>query len=106
MPTRETISITAVSTSRAKASLSSLMNDAANGRRVIIERRGKPLAALVGVDDLEVIERDLPASAHPKGALVLIGAWSELEDGDMDSLVTEIYARRLVDTGREVELET
>ena len=98
--------VTKVSTSQAKASLSSLMSDVASGHQVVIERRGKPVAALVGVKDLEAIQRDLPASSCPGGALVLIGAWSELENQDMDSFVSEIYAQRSTDTGRKVEIES
>ena len=49
-----------------------------------------------------VIERERPTSAQPKGALVLIGAWSEVDDHDADALLEEIYARRSEDTGRPV----
>lgn len=89
---------TKVSTAQAKAGLSALITDAANGRRVVIERRGRPLAALVGMEDLELIERETPASSHPQGALVLIGAWGELDDGELDALVGDIYAQRQEDT--------
>ena len=96
---------TKVSTAQAKAELSALITDAANGRRVVIERRGRPLAALVGMEDLELIERETPASSHPQGALVLIGAWGELDDDELDALVSDIYAQRLKDTGRRVDME-
>ena len=94
-----------VSTAQAKATLSALITHAANGQRVVIERRGKPLAALVGMEDLELIKREAPTSPHPQGALVLIGAWSELEDEELDALVNHIYAQRLEDTGRQVDME-
>ena len=48
-----------------------------------------------------------PSGAWPrsKGALALLGAWSELEDHEVDALIEEIYAARRNDTGRPVELE-
>ena len=49
-----------VSTAQAKAGRSALITNAANGQRVVIERRGKPLAALVGMEDLELIKREAP----------------------------------------------
>lgn len=99
---------TRISASQAKAAFSALMTDAASGRRVVIERRGKPLAALVSVNDLELIEqkRQPLAEARPKGALVLVGAWGDIEDRDVDMLVADIYTRRLKDTGRDVNVTT
>ena len=94
-----------VSTAQAKAGLSALITNAANGQRVVIERRGKPLAALVGMEDLQLIKREAPTAPHPQGALALIGAWGELDDDELDSLVNDIYAQRLEDTGRRVDVE-
>ena len=91
-----------VSASKAKIGLPALMAGAAAGLRVVIESRGRPVAALVSLDDLAVIERERPTSTQPKGALVLIGAWSEVDDHDADALLEEIYARRSEDTGRPV----
>ena len=50
---------------------------------------------------------DTPSGERPRpnGALALLGAWSELEDREMDALIEEIYAARRSDTGRPVELE-
>lgn len=42
---------------------------------------------------------------QPQGALALAGAWRELDDQAVDTLVEEIYATRRLDTGRPVELE-
>lgn len=61
-----------------KAKLSELMARAGyGGERFLIERRGKPLAALVGVQDLERLERGREGagtSGRPRGALALVGA--------------------------------
>ena len=95
-----------VSAAQAKAQLSALAAEVAyGGQRVIIERRGTPLVALVTVGDLERLERDRATSARPQGALALVGAWREVADRDLESLVEDIYAQREKDKGRTVELE-
>ena len=94
-----------VTAAHAKANLSALASAAAFGNeRIIIERRGKPLAALVSVSDLERLEAGASSTPGPRGALALVGAWREVEDEDMDSLVEGIYAGREKDTGRSVHL--
>lgn len=94
-----------VSAAQAKAHLSALASAAAFGNeRIIIERRGKPLAALVSVGDLESLEAGGAAAHQPRGALALVGAWREVDDEEMDSLVESIYAERDNDTGRSVPL--
>ena len=97
---------TRVSVAQAKAELSALMAAVAyQGQRVVIERRGKPMAALVSVDDLEQIDGERATSARPRGALALIGAWGDLGDRKIEAMVADIYAAREQDTGRHVELE-
>lgn len=97
---------TRVSVAQAKAELSALMAAVAyQGQRVVIERRGKPMAALVSVDDLEQIDSERATSARPRGALALIGAWGDLGDREIEAMVADIYAAREQDTGRPVELE-
>ncbi len=96
-----------ISAALAKAHLSDLVAQVAyGGEHYVIERRGKPLAALVSVDDLERLERGQPAPARPQGALAILGAWQEVDDQDLDALITEIYSERARDTGRTVSLET
>ena len=75
------------------------------GQHVVIERRGKPMAALVSVDDLEQIASERAAVARPRGALALIGAWGNIDDRDIEAMVDDIYAAREQDTGRDVALE-
>ena len=95
-----------VSAAEAKAQLSALSAEVAyGGQHVIIERRGTPLVALVSVSELELLEQGRATSARPQGALVLVGAWREVKDEQLDSLVEDIYAYRDKDTGRPVELE-
>jgi prevent-host-death family protein len=61
------------SAAQAKSQFSALMAEVAHGgKRVVIERHGKPLAALVSVSDLERLEEGL--TARPQGAMALVGA--------------------------------
>lgn len=95
-----------VSAAKAKAQLSALAAEVAyGGQHVIIERRGKPLVAMVSMSDLERLEQDQATSARPQGALALVSAWREVKNRDLDSLIEDIYAEREKDTGRAVELE-
>jgi prevent-host-death family protein len=94
-----------VTAAQAKAQLSTLMAEVAyGGSHILIERRGKPLAALVGVADLERLEEESPTSSRPRGALALVGAWRDLENDEIDDLIAHIYAGREKDTGRPVDL--
>ena len=92
----------------AKAHLSALMARAGyGGERFLIERRGRPLAALVGVEDLERLEGErggVSLRSRPRGALALVGAWGEfVENDEIDAILEDIYAGRERDTGRAVE---
>ncbi|MCY3782774.1 MAG: type II toxin-antitoxin system Phd/YefM family antitoxin [Chloroflexi bacterium] len=94
-----------MSVARAKADLSALMAAVAyQGQHVVIERRGKPMAALVSVDDLDRIEREQATAARPRGALALVRAWEDVGDSEIDAMVVDIYAAREQDTGRDVML--
>ena len=71
-----------VKAAQAKAHLSALMAQAAyGGMRILIERRGKPLAALVSVDDLERLELGRPRAERPSDTVrsrlltTTIGPW-------------------------------
>lgn len=91
----------------AKAHLSALMARAGyGGERFVIERRGRPLAALVGVEDLERLEGEREdASSRPMGALALIGLLGESSERKLDAVLEEIYTARERDTGRPVDLD-
>jgi len=94
-----------VGVTEAKAHLSALMARAGyGGERFLIERRGRPLAALVGIEDLERLEGEQGSTpSRPLGAIALVGAWGEAEEGDLDAVLAEIYAERWRDTGRPVD---
>lgn len=94
-----------ISAAQAKARFSALVAEVAyGGEHYVIERRGKPLAALVTLDDLQRLEQLGPPS-RPRGALALVGAWREVEEQDLEALIADIYAQRARDTGRAVSLE-
>ena len=93
-----------VRVTEAKAHLSELMARVGyGGERFVIERRGRPLAALVGVEDLERLEKG-DSTSRPVGAMSLVGAWGEAEESEVDAVLEEIYAERERDTGRTVDL--
>lgn len=95
-----------VSASEAKAQLAELVLGVAyRGDRVVIERRGKPVAALVSMDDLERLEQRDAAPPGPGGALAIIGAWKDVPKEELDALVADIYAERDRDTGRPVDMK-
>ena len=59
----------------AKKNLSELMSRAAyNNERFLIQRRGKPMAALVSIEDLTRLEKEPVA---PKGLLAAVAAVAE-----------------------------
>ncbi len=90
-----------VTAADAKARLSELMARVAYaGDTYVIERRGKPLAALVAIDDLKQIERASldtggigdPGERH--GALALTGAWEEVPDDEIDAIFKSVIESR------------
>ena len=99
-----------VDTSQIKAQLSEFIGRVAYGReRVLVLRRGKPVAALVSVEDLRQLELADATSAERKGTSEMhpimraYGGWSESDDLG-DEFVAEIYADRLKASGREIDL--
>ena len=99
-----------VDTSQIKAQLSEFIGRVAFGReRVLVLRRGKPVAALVSVEDLRQLELSDATSAERKGTSEMhpimraYGGWAESDDLG-DEFVAEIYADRLKASGREIDL--
>ncbi len=95
-------------TSNVKAHLSEFIGRVNYGReRLLVLRHGKPVAALVSVEDLRRLEaleaaptRTADVGSHP--IMRAFGGWADRDD--LDELVAEIYADRLAATAREVEL--
>jgi prevent-host-death family protein len=96
-----------VTAAEAKAHLAALVREVEHhGQHIIIERRGQPVAALVRIDDLARLEGENPISAEPRGALALLTIQHDLSDDEIDALVDDIYAQRLQDYGRPVDIDT
>ena len=93
-------------TAEIKARLSEIINRVAFGReRLIVLRRGKPVAALVSVRDLrwlEALDSAGPASKSVHPIMRAFGGWANRTD--IDELLTEVYADREAAFGREVAL--
>ncbi|MGC8491954.1 MAG: type II toxin-antitoxin system Phd/YefM family antitoxin [Syntrophobacteraceae bacterium] len=89
-----------VSVAQAKSRLSDLIARSAHGHeRFIITRRNRPVAALVSLDDLAIIEQH----EERQGLAALVGQWPDFDEvaaavGDIDEL------RRKEGAGREVSL--
>lgn len=67
------------SVSEVKAKLSEFIRDAQRGDPVVITRHGQAIAAIVGSDELEILER--LRSAGPAGGLASVaGGWEDSED--------------------------
>jgi prevent-host-death family protein len=64
---------------------------AREGSQFIIEKKGKPMAALVNIKDLEAIGQK-GAPAKKRGLLAAIGVWEEFDD--IEGAVKHIYKRR------------
>lgn len=99
---------TTFNTAEVKARLSELVGRVIlNHERLVVLRRGKPVAALVSIEDLHRLEaldaadtshEDL--NVHP--VMRAFGGWADRQD--LDELVDEIYAIRNTAPGRDVEL--
>jgi prevent-host-death family protein len=93
-----------VSATEAKAHLSALMEEVAHGGQpLIIERRGQPLVAMVRVQELAHPWAAPERSVCPAGALALVGAWSDVDDSEVDAVIEGIYRMRELGVGRQVE---
>jgi len=81
-----------LSVAEAKRDFSELMSRVAlKGERFIIERRGKAVAALVNVGDLETLQ----AARRPeegKGLLAAVAAWEDYRQ--LEKLVVELHLAR------------
>ena len=58
--------------------------------RCLIERRGKPMAAVVSVEDLARLEK---AAEAPKGPIVAVGALADFDD-EVDRMKEDSYRQR------------
>ena len=90
-----------VSVAEAKREFSEIVSRVSlRGERFIIERRGKPMAVLVSVEDMRTLEL---ASKEKKrnGLLAAVGAWADYSK--LDNLVQHIYEARQASKDRRVK---
>jgi len=106
-----------INVAEAKSRFSELISRAATGERFIIQRRERPVAALIGTAELERLERTSRAArrlAHALGqeaaildkierrelhpAMAAFGLWRD--EADLADLADEIAAERLKQTER------
>lgn len=89
-----------VSVANAKSRLSELIAKSSFGHeRFIITRRNKPVAALVSMDDLQIIEQ----YEERQGLMSIVGKWPEFEDV-ASSLEDLRSLRKQGGSGRDVSL--
>ena len=97
-----------IGVAEAKATLSAVIERVARtAERVVIERRGRPVAAVVSMTELSRLD-ELGAprpSDEAGGALALVGLWEEVDDAEIDAFVADIRASRENDLGRPVDIE-
>jgi antitoxin (DNA-binding transcriptional repressor) of toxin-antitoxin stability system len=75
-----------------KKQFSAVMSEVSlKGEHFIVERKGKPTAAMVSVKDLEMIEGP-KIRGKKKGLLAAIGAWEDFDD--LEKMVMTIYEGR------------
>jgi prevent-host-death family protein len=80
-----------------KARLSEYVSlSTSRGDRIVITRRGKPVAALVSLEDLQTLSQ----ADKRKGLSELIGKWKDFED--IAGSVERIYQARRNDGYRDV----
>ena len=90
-----------IGVAEAKRHFSEVMVEVAReGKHFIIEKKGKPMVALVNIKDLETIEQK-GALAQKKGLLATIGVWEEFEN--IEQVVKHIYNRRKAAKERKVK---
>jgi prevent-host-death family protein len=92
-----------VSVAEAKTRFSELVNRAAYGKeRFLIQRRGKPVGAIVSAEDLARLEAEqsVPAAG---GLLAAAGALAEFEE--FAEIMEEVVRQRATRFDREVKLD-
>ena len=103
----ESVMLSTINSAEIKAHFSNFIQRVSKGReRLIVLRRGQPVAALISIEDLHRLEAlddtaaAPPADRHP--VMQAFGGWTDRDD--LDALVAEIYKGRTTTSGRELNL--
>ncbi len=94
-----------VAASEAKATFSALIEGVQHrGERYVIERHGKPAAALVSIDELDRLGASRGTRPGMNGGLGLIGLLADyMTDEEIDEMVDRIYEDRRRSLPRPVD---
>lgn len=93
-----------VGVAEAKGTFSAMIEGVQHhGEHYVIERHGKPAAALVSVEELDLIDARRVTPEQMTGGLRLLGLWRDVPRDAIREVVDHIYAERERDTGREVD---
>jgi len=91
-----------ISLAKAKSNLSEFAGRAAyNGEYIVITKRGKQFAAIISIEDLELLEK-IKAGSPEDGLLGAVHMAPELEE--VEEKAMEAYKRRTGDYGRKVDM--
>ena len=80
-----------------------LARTAYNGEHFIINRRGKPMAVLIGLEDFALLEERIHSSDKPQGLLAAAGALAGLEN--FEDTMSDVYRSRRESISRVVRLD-
>jgi len=79
-----------------------LARTAYNGERFIINRRGKPMAVLIGLEDFALLEERIHSSEKLQGLLAAAGALASFEN--FEDIMSDVYRSRRESISRVVRL--
>ncbi|MCA9823433.1 MAG: type II toxin-antitoxin system Phd/YefM family antitoxin [Dehalococcoidia bacterium] len=98
--------VTRVNLAEAKAKFSAVVDDVdRKERRYVIVRHGRPVAAIVSMEDLARLEESTTQLPSPAGALALVGLWADVDEEAIDKFLGEVHESRERDPGRPVHLQ-
>ena len=90
-----------ISVAETKRRFSELMGRVVfSGERFVIERSGKPMAALVSIEDLKTLSKESQGGGR-RGLLAAVGAWEDFEN--LDVVINEICQSRKKAKDRLIE---
>lgn len=90
-----------ISVAEVKRDFSAVLNEVSTGRaQFVIEKNGKPMVAMVSMEDLQVVEAQ-KRRPRQKGLLAAIGAWEDFPD--LEKTIEDIYDERRESKDRSVE---
>ena len=89
-----------IGVAKVKEHLSEMIEEVSRGgEQLIIARKGRPMAAIVSLKDLESIEKGEKLE-EKKGLLAAVGAWDDFEG--IEEVIEHIYKERRRPINRKV----